>query len=120
MVTSPLARLTHGDQWFRYWMPYQFKKMPHPKRKHLFLPVNRNYKPLGITSRDHVNYESYMDQAVVFPKDPATFEGVWWDSNGLYLYEDALESRRDYFQRLQKLLSYSVALVARVDEGSEL
>lgn len=29
-------------------------------RKHVYLPLNRNYKPLGVTARDRLDYMSYI------------------------------------------------------------
>src|SRR5438552_14461888 len=34
-------------QWFRYSMPYQFVRLSPSGRAHIYLPLNRNYKPLG-------------------------------------------------------------------------
>jgi hypothetical protein len=111
-----LRRISQGDQWFRYWMPYQFVKLEHTKYKHVFLPVNRNYKPLGIVARDFLDYEKYMPQAVVFEDDPAGFKKIWWDERGLYLYDDGPKSRIDYFDRLGKLFLRSVRLEAQTYE----
>jgi hypothetical protein len=36
------------------------------RHKHVYLPLNRNYKPLGQTSRQRVRYEDYVDQAMIF------------------------------------------------------
>ncbi|WP_156464243.1 hypothetical protein [Afipia sp. Root123D2] len=105
--------LTGPDQWFRYWLPYQFVKIDGP-RKHTYLPVNRNYKPLGVVSKEWADYHKFHDQAVVFAKNPAEFKGIWYNEDGLYLYSDDPKTRLDYFERLQKLLSYSAALVCRV------
>lgn len=101
-------KIAYSTTWFRYWMPYCFQKLEVKGRKHVYLPLNRNYKPLGITSRDHVNYAKYLDQAIVFGSDPKKFSGIWnGDISGdkLWLYEDATPTRLDYFERLGKLLS---------------
>ena len=106
-----LAELTQGGHWFRFWLPYKFEKLESPKRKHVYLPLNRNYKPLGITSRDHVDYAAYMHQAVVFASDPTKFTGVWHDPKGLWLYDDTSNSRVDYFERLSRLTDRTMKLV---------
>ena len=106
-------RLTRDDQWFRYWMPYCFQKLEVGGRNHIYLPVNRDYKPLGITSKDHVDYYAYLPQAVVFSADPHTFDGIWFHKETLHLYEDVASSRVDYFARLERLLSRVVKLYAK-------
>ncbi len=117
MTIMPLHQLSQQDQWFRYWMPYAFEPLAHSTWKHVLLPLNRNYKPLGITSKDHVDYNHYVSQAMVFNFDPAKFDGVWYSKiPHLYLYDDTEASRADYFPRLHKLFSRSVRLVAMADE----
>ena len=103
-------RLTFNDQWFCYWFPYQFVKLNVEKPKHVYLPVNRKYKPLGITTGEWIDYELYAFQAVVFTHDPHEFEEIWHDPENLYLYEDSVRSRLDYFVRLETLLSRSIKL----------
>lgn len=103
------GRLTSTEQWFRYFMPYNFVKLDATSHKHVYLPLNRNYKPLGRILDTWVDYESFVDNAVVFAADPYTFKGVWI-SGGLYLYDDLPATRRDYFTRLDKLLSHSMPL----------
>jgi len=113
MESDSAERLTMMDQWFRYWLPYSFFKLETANRDHVYLPVNRNYKPLGVTSDEWVDYENFTKQAVVFSADPHTFENVWVDQEPLYLYGEAISSRVDYFQRLERLLSSSVKLFER-------
>lgn len=101
------------DSWFRYWMPYVFQKIEHPKFKHVYLPLNRNYKPIGCIDEKHVNYADFMHQAIKFEKDPSTFEGVWLEG-GLYLYEDNPQSLETYFARLRKLMLQRQTLIAKI------
>ena len=109
------AKLLSGkDQWFRVWMPYQFIQMPVPTPKHVYLPLNRNYKPLGLSTSDHVDYGGYVDQAVVFARDPRSFKNVWHDAEGLYLYEGGYESKLDYFDRFERLLAHGPRLFSEV------
>ena len=42
--TDRARRLTRNDQWFRHWMPYCFKELEVEGRKHVYLPLNRDYK----------------------------------------------------------------------------
>jgi len=110
MQKNRARNLTGQDQWFRYWLPYQFVKLDVPGHKHVYLPVNRNYKPLGVMSEDWADYDDYLHQAVVFGADPYTYEDVWTDGEGLYLYDDNPASRQDYFKRLELLLGRSMKL----------
>lgn len=95
------------DGWGQYWLPYCFVCLG----GRVWLPLNRKYKPLGVTSRDWVDYEDYRPQAVEFSSDPRTFRNVWWnsadDGSMLWLYDDAMPSRADYYQRLSRLLALS-------------
>jgi hypothetical protein len=101
-------------------MPYCFIELQPNGKKKAYLPVNRNYKPLGIASKEWVDYEKFRNQAVIFRSDPKTFRGIWntvyaGDGDGhcdmLYLYEDAHTSRTDYFERLEKLALQNMKLV---------
>jgi hypothetical protein len=91
-------------------MPYQFVKVESRRHRHLYLPLNRNYKPLGQISAEHVRHEDYTAQAVIFQSDPHRIRNVWTDPEQLYLYNDAPSSRSDYFARYEKLLSRSMNL----------
>ena len=102
------ANLTKTDQWFRFWMPYTFH--PLDAKKRVYLPLNRNYKPLGYTSKVMVDYEDYRPQAVIFGADPHTVKDVWTSGQGLYLYNDGPSSRTDYFERFERLMSRSIRL----------
>lgn len=114
MNEEQLQRLTGTRQhWFRFWMPYSFQKMEHAKVKHLYLPLNRNYKPLGMTTGEWVDYDPYVQShGVVFGSDPHKFAGVWYGEHekSLYMYADVPSSRRDYFQRLEMLMSHVMKL----------
>ena len=111
MTRTQASNLTGMDQWFRFWMPYHFEHLEDSKRRYVYLPVNRNYKPLGVTSKEHVDYDALRSQAVVFATDPEQFEGVWGPGcEPLFMYKDGPDSRLDYFARLERLLSRSVKL----------
>ena len=114
------ARLTGADQWFRIWLPYTFVKMEAADHKHVYLPLNRDHKPLGVKSNDWVDYQDFIDQAVVFPEDPYTFENVWHDPETRHLYSDHPNSRSDYFNRLERLFSRSVKLFGKSTQMSAI
>lgn len=87
-------------------LPYCLKKME--VSGHVWLPLNRRYKPLGVKGGVFVDYNDYKDQAMVFSRDPITFKDVWnMAENGwCYLYDDGTELDRVYFSRLHKLLGH--------------
>lgn len=102
-----LASLTDRDAWFRHNMPYHFKKLDLPG--HVYLPLNRDYLPLGMQKTNPqpiLRYEDFADKAVKFARDPSSFEGVWGQSP-LFLYHDGMNFRGDYFERLEKLFGRS-------------
>jgi len=100
---------TEQDMWFRYWMPYTFTKLEIDgvNFKHVYLPLNRNYKPLGCFTSSYVDYYDYRNQCMRFIKNPNTLSGVWWNNAPLFLYNDGDESRETYFKRLGKVLQYT-------------
>lgn len=99
------------NSWFRVCLPYHYAPLiPAPGAKHIYLPVNRNYKPLGIRSREFVDYEKFRAQAVVFATDPHKFDGIWSDLKNLYLYDDHNASLIDYFDRLERLVIHSAKM----------
>ncbi len=107
----------HGDHWFRHSLPYTLHLMPGQRKKHTYLPLNRDYKPLGVVTMDHVRYEDYLDRAVVFGTDPHRFTDIWipWDARRLlYLYTDNNRSVRDYFERLGRLCMRQMLQVSAV------
>lgn len=111
------------SDFFRYWMPYTFEPMRVAKaRAHTYLPLNRDYKPLGIVDPQHhggehlhVNYEDYEDRFVRLTVNPINLKGIFiHDDTGnarngepnLYLYNDGPWSSVDYGERLQRLMQY--------------
>jgi hypothetical protein len=92
-------------------MPYCFQKLERPG--HVWLPLNRNYKPLGFFSAQHVDYDAHAHMAAKFAKDPSGFDGIWErhrQKDCLWLYSDTAASRLDYFERFERLCSYSMPL----------
>lgn len=105
MTPKQAAALTDDNRWFRHFLPYAFVRLEHPRRRHVFLPVNRNYKPLGIFSREWVEYATHLDDAVAFRRDPLLMTGVWTATREhLWLYNDNPLSRLDYFERLERVM----------------
>jgi hypothetical protein len=105
--TNTPTKIPEMDEWFRYCMPYTFIALPSVGcHKYVYLPVNCNYKPLGQMTKDFVDYDTFSAQTVVFTDDPNTFDGVWIDSDGLWLYTDAPATRRDYYTRLDRLKAH--------------
>jgi hypothetical protein len=75
----------------------------------LWLPLGREYKPLGQDQFGGKSYR-YQEPASIAWRfsncDPLAIEGVWPRTPG-YLYNDGLDSRRGYFERLGRLISYA-------------
>lgn len=94
--------------WGRINLPYTLRKLA--VGKHVYLPVNRNYAPLGFPYQDGQGDDlDYVGQAMSFASDPALFTGVWWsESAPLSLYADGNETRLTYWARLEKLLSHAI------------
>jgi hypothetical protein len=100
---------THAaETWIRAYGPYTFVTLG----SGLILPINREYKPLGLSSVSaHVDYENYTSQAI--PTDRLDFQWAWHDhqarldgNNRFYLYSDinapyySRKYLREYFVRL--------------------
>ncbi|MFD1951345.1 hypothetical protein ACFSGX_11280 [Sphingomonas arantia] len=102
-----------GPTFFKLWMPYLFQRVAHPKRKRAFLPLNRDYVPLGMTRGGWIDYEKVMPtHGVFFARDPAALD-VWWNTRDekLWLYDDSVASRLTYFARLEKLMLRQVEVI---------
>jgi len=98
-------------------MPYLLQKVEHPGIKWAYLPLNRNYKPLGQMTSERVDYAGYMTtHGVRFARDPALIKAVWVDAPSagaemLWLYSDGPTSRLDYFARFERLMSKAVSTI---------
>lgn len=105
MTPKQASSLTDHSHWFRYWMPYTFQQVGDR-----YLPLNRDYKPLGMITREHVRYEDYIEShGVKFARDPRTYTDVWHSPNApLFLYADHPQTRLDYFERLARLMTRTV------------
>lgn len=101
--------------------PFRWRFLPYCLRKmgdhgHVWLPLNRHYKPLGGARDVFVDYNDFLHQALVFSRDPNTFKDVREpdqradDKRWLYLYLDGTDLERDYFPRLHRLLSHKHTL----------
>lgn len=106
-----------SNGWFRAAMPYCFRRMRCVVQgqvlPHVWLPLNRDYKPLGVTTSRHTDYADYIGQAISFARDPSKFKNVWWNNDtavsevSCFLYSDLESSRDDYFDRLNRLMEHS-------------
>ncbi|MEN2746444.1 hypothetical protein [Sphingomonas sp. T9W2] len=100
---------------FRVFMPYVIQRVHTPGHKHAFLPLNRDYLPLGLRRDGSVTYADYMPtHGVFFARDPAKFADVFWEPESgdqLWLYDDSPASRVDYFARLERLMSRQMDMV---------
>lgn len=113
---TDLGGVDRHPHFFRMWMPYVFQRIEFPGKKHAFLPLNRDYKPLGQLSGEHVDYDAHgLSHGVSFSRDPANFKDIWYNVHGnmLWLYDDSIKSRIDYFARLERLMAKSVPLLGK-------
>lgn len=107
-MTPQQARLLTGGHSFRLWQPYCYERLPVPDQRHVYLPLNRDYMPLGLSRYERATSRmNFRAQATLFRADPHTFDDVWWyqRDDTLWLYNDTPKSRLDYFQRLERLMS---------------
>jgi hypothetical protein len=101
------------NDWFRINMPYHFQKLEDARFRHVYLPLNRHYRPIG-EAEGRPDFKACPDRCIVFDSDPHHFEDVWSDPIGLYLYSDAIETKRDYGERLNRLFSQRMRIVANI------
>lgn len=77
----------------------------------LWLPLGRNYKPLGEPQWPGARYDydafSHLAWEFAGERNPRTFEGIWTAQSDdmLWLYNDDALSRRDYFARVGRLIA---------------
>jgi hypothetical protein len=58
MDREAASALASADRWFRYWMPYRLVRLGLGD-EHVYLPVNRGLKPLGVTSHSCFRFDAY-------------------------------------------------------------
>jgi hypothetical protein len=96
--------LDFGRNW-----PYCFT---HLRGHDVWLPLGRNYKPLGQKQwpGGFYDYNTFAHTAWRFLDDPRALDGVWTQVGDyqLWLYNDGRASRRDYFRRVGRLLAATV------------
>lgn len=66
-VTGSIIK-TVRSSFFKKSLPYCFQKMDVPGDRHVWLPVNRYYKPLGVLGGSWADYEKHIDSALVFAR----------------------------------------------------
>jgi hypothetical protein len=107
--------MARNPTFFKLFMPYLYQRVEVPGRKHAFLPLNRDYQPLGMRREGWTDYQQVAStHAVFFARDPAQLEGVWWNQRdgSFWLYDDSVASRIDYFKRLETLMLRQMEMVA--------
>jgi len=122
MDREAAAALGCPDHWFRRWMPWAFARLG-GEVEHVYLPLNRLRLPLGAAERARGRWRDHAAGAIIFRTDPNEFEGVWYEPPGapadrpgrrrLILYDDAPESRMDYFARFERLMARASRLHGR-------
>jgi hypothetical protein len=117
MKDTELRDITDKTKMLRYVLPYCFQKMSN-FGKNVYLPLNRDYKPIGVISSDYVYYDEYRHLFVRFSSCPSKIKGVWHEVSkdrndeiyAFYLYSDKLSSREEYYARLAKVMSKATRL----------
>ena len=104
--------MTVGLRWEAFFyksLPYCFAKLKNKAYPHIWLPLNRDYKPLGVLSKEWIDYDDHIASALVFSRDPCKFNNVWQSvySDACYLYNDGTNLDLEYFPRLHRLLSHA-------------
>ena len=111
MKYDEASLLTRNKHFFRFFMPYVFQRLE-GCGTNVFLPLNRDYKPLGQTTREHVDYDDFVTGAAKFARDPMTLKELWTRADPelglMWLYDDDPASRVDYFRRLEALMTKSI------------
>jgi hypothetical protein len=90
---------------FREW-PYCFVRLQDGS----WLPLNRQYKPIGYCQDEHYVYEKHANEAWQFTCDPLELDGVWPEKPGApYLYREGdmntVKDYEDYLRRLGRLIA---------------
>ena len=103
------------DNYRKIFLPYAIMAL----EDGAFLPVNRKYKPLGISSRTMVDYESHPTKVKIKGLTPAKAKKIGLKTNGdggnYYLYDDrtnperSIENWNRYQAILSKLMKMSVS-----------
>jgi hypothetical protein len=108
LLREKILRCKLGSDWFDQWLPYCLQRLNQPG--HVYLPLNRYYKPLGGARDDFFDYEQHAGLALTFRAAPHTIEGAGWlppavADRRLYLHGGDPKSRRRYFERLAIVLA---------------
>jgi hypothetical protein len=106
--TPDYSDLMSKDHMFRYFLPYCYRKIEGVKG-HVYIPLNRNYLPLGVIGMKDVGpegfddtYSGFKSHWITFKKDPLEFQDVWAEQP-LYLYRNK-DDHPTYFARLERLM----------------
>ncbi|WP_321868635.1 hypothetical protein [Paraburkholderia tropica] len=99
---------------FRWvFMPYCLQKLPDGR----YIILNRDYKPLGTTSREWVDYETHPSavRMNISSKTAASLSThAKPDTDQIFLYDDSsspvhgAQQMRDYMEKLSRLAMYTI------------
>lgn len=110
--------LTDADKVLRYFLPYCIHKISSHKG-HVYLPLNREYKPIGVVSKERVDYEAFSHLFIRFSRCPSKIKIDWQykivNNDGviekLYFYNDSLKSRSNYFEKYTAVMDKAKLLI---------
>lgn len=93
------------------WMPYALAKVEDDNGG--WIPLNRHYKPLGMSSKEWVDYSSIPVECRIKRINPVTVKRLSWKQEGhdtsesmIFLYNDGCiptKSKKDWFAYSKKL-----------------
>ncbi len=90
-------------------LPYALFKLESDRYEHVWLPVNRDYARPAEAGQSW-DLQAHIANAMVFARDPCTFEGVWagdtTTGRALYLFDRGDDPVADYRERLERLLAH--------------
>ena len=101
--------ITKQENVMRYFLPYCLQRI----KGNIYLPLNRDYKPIGCTSKEWVDYENYQHLYVKFSRCPNKMPIEWHYTirskdgtiDKLFFYGDKLDSREMYFEKYLSVMS---------------
>lgn len=107
LTTSQAERIT-GQHLFRWALPYLLQRSGKG-----WLLLGRDYKPLGYTADERVDYDDWGHHRFGLRCHPSKMTGVWLPQHQAghedkcwWFYYDATASRVDYFERLGRFYTY--------------
>jgi hypothetical protein len=110
LETGSRERRISDGVFYRHW-PFCLMKLHADGCENLWLPLGREYKPLGCEQDGYYDYERYGHLAWQFTCDPREVEGGWRmiQDDRVFLYRDhemgRLRDHEDYLRCVGRLIA---------------